>query len=66
MKNIDIAKGYIDDAKIILEEAQESFSNGHHHRVIRKCQECVELSLKGLLRLKGVSLILRGLHNIPD
>lgn len=54
MKNIDIAKGYIEDAEIILAEAQESFNNGHYHRVIRKCQECVELSLKGLMRLKGI------------
>lgn len=54
MKNIDIAKGYIEDAEIILAEAQESFNNSHYHRVIRKCQESVELSLKGLMRLKGI------------
>lgn len=54
MRNIDIAKTYIKDALIILKESEDSFNNGHYHRAIRKCQEAVELALKGLLRLKGV------------
>lgn len=54
MKNTDIAKAYIKDAMIILEESEESLKKGHYHRTIRKCQESVELALKGLLRLKGI------------
>lgn len=54
MKNVDIAKAYIKDAEIILEEARESFQKGYYHRTVRKCQESVELALKGLLRLKGI------------
>lgn len=54
MKNIDVAKAFIKDAEIILEEAKESFKKRHFHRTVRKCQESVELALKGLLRLKGI------------
>jgi len=54
MKNVDIAKAYIKDAEIILEEARESFQKGYYHRTVRKCQESVELALKGLLSLKGI------------
>jgi len=54
MRNIDIARSYIKDAELILEEAEDSFKKGHYHRTIRKCQEGVELALKGLLRLKGI------------
>lgn len=54
MRNIDIAKAYIKDAVIILKESEDSFENGHYHRSVRKCQESVELALKGLLRLKGI------------
>jgi HEPN domain-containing protein len=54
MKNIDTAKAYIKDAVIILNESEDSFRDGHYHRTIRKCQEAVELALKGLLRLQGI------------
>lgn len=54
MRNIDIARSYVNDAGVILEEAEDSLKKGHHHRTIRKCQEGVELALKGLLRLKGI------------
>jgi HEPN domain-containing protein len=54
MRNIDIARAFIKDAAIILEEAKESFQKEHFHRTVRKCQEGVELALKGLLRLKGI------------
>ena len=54
MRNIDIARAYIEDAVIILRESEASFKEGHYHRTIRKCQEGVELALKGLLRLKGI------------
>jgi len=54
MKNTEIATAYIKDADIIFEESEESFNKGHYHRTIRKCQESVELTLKGLLRLKGI------------
>ena len=54
MKNDIAGKSYIGDAKIILKEAEESFNKGYNHRTIRKCQESVELALKGILRIVGI------------
>jgi HEPN domain-containing protein len=50
MKNIVIAKAYVKDAGIILEEAEESLKKQHYHKTARKCQESVELALKGLFK----------------
>lgn len=54
MTNREIGRAYIDDARIILNEAEASLSQGHYHRAVRKCQESVEMALKGLLRLAGI------------
>jgi len=54
MKNDIAGRSYVEDAKIILEEAEESFKKGYNHRTIRKCQESVELALKGILRVVGI------------
>jgi hypothetical protein len=54
MKNNIAGRSYVEDAKIILEEAEESFNKGYNHRAIRKCQESVELALKGILRVVGI------------
>jgi HEPN domain-containing protein len=54
MTNVNAAAAQIRDAQIILEEAKDSFEKGRFHRTVRKCQESVELALKGLLKLKGV------------
>ncbi|HEU5407788.1 MAG TPA: HEPN domain-containing protein, partial [Nitrospira sp.] len=39
---------------VILTEAEASLEQGHFHRTIRKCQESVEMALKGLLRVAGI------------
>lgn len=36
MKNIDIARSYIKDAGIILEESEESFKKGYYHRTSKE------------------------------
>lgn len=54
MNSLQEGEAYIADARIILTEAEDSFARGHFHRAVRKCQESVELALKGLLRLYGV------------
>ncbi len=54
MRSDRIGLAYIKDARIIADEAKESFDRGHYHRTVRKCQESVELALKGLLRLVGM------------
>lgn len=53
MTNIT-AKGFLQDALIILEEAEESLAKNHFHRVVRKCQEASELTIKSLFRFYGI------------
>ena len=50
MNNKESAKSFLLDARIIFEEAAMSFEKGHWHRVVRKCQEVCELSVKGLFK----------------
>lgn len=47
MTNRELGRAYIEDARIILAEAEDSIKQGHYHRVVRKCQESVEMALKG-------------------
>ncbi len=54
MTNHSIGRAYIEDARVILHEAETSLKEGHHHRAVRKCQESVEMALKGLLRVAGI------------
>ena len=54
MTNHSIGRAYIEDARVILHEAETSLKEGHYHRAVRKCQESVEMALKGLLRVAGI------------
>ena len=54
MTNREFGRAYIEDARVILAEAEASLEQGHFHRTIRKCQESVEMALKGLLRVAGI------------
>ena len=49
-----MAKAYISDAELSLEEAQNMLDKKYFHRVVRRSQECVELSIKRILRLFGI------------
>ncbi|OOP55635.1 MAG: hypothetical protein AYP45_13360 [Candidatus Brocadia carolinensis] len=54
MRSDRIGYAYIKDANTISEEARESLNKRHYHRTVRKCQEAVELAIKGLLRFVGI------------
>lgn len=54
MNNRSEAKSMFQDAGLVAQEARESSQHGHHHRVVRKCQESVELALKALLLNAGI------------
>ncbi len=54
MNTLAMARAYISDARKSLNEALENYRIGAYHRCIRRCQECVELSLKGILRLFSI------------
>lgn len=54
MTNRVVGRAYIEDARVILAEAEASLEQGHFHRTVRKCQESAEMALKGLLRMAGI------------
>ena len=54
MNNKQSAIAFLSDAEIILEETSVSFEKGHWHRVVRKCQEATELTIKGLFKYLGI------------
>lgn len=54
ISNRELAESYLEDAEYSFIEAEEAYKRGFYHRVVRRCQECVELSLKAVLRLYGV------------
>ena len=48
------SQAFLANARLIYEEAKESLTRGHYHRTLRKCQEAVELALKGYLLFLGL------------
>ncbi len=54
MTNREFGCAYIEDARVILVEAKASLEQEHFHRAVRKCQESVEMALKGLPRVAGI------------
>ena len=56
MTNEEMAASALRIASRIFEEAKRYRAEGAWNLVIRRCQEVVELSLKGLLRLVGLEV----------
>jgi len=54
LNTLAMAEAYVKDARRSLREAQLSREEGAYHRCVRRAQECVELALKGVLRLLGI------------
>ncbi|MEM2928395.1 MAG: HEPN domain-containing protein [Nitrososphaerota archaeon] len=54
MRSKEMAKSYLEDAKIILDEAKIAFNKRIFHRVVRLCQEATELALKACLRIIAI------------
>ncbi len=54
MNTFAMAKAYIEDAERSYNEAKINFNEKAYHRCIRRAQECVEFSLKGVLRLLSI------------
>jgi HEPN domain-containing protein len=49
-----MAEDYLAESASILSEARAAKDMGRHHRAIRLSQECLELTLKAILRSVGV------------
>lgn len=51
-----MAQSHLREARQILDEAESHHRAGTWHLVVRRCQEAVELALKGALRSAGVEV----------
>ena len=49
-----MAETYLEQAKARLQTARRAYRKGNYAFTVRQSQECVELSLKGALRLYGI------------
>lgn len=56
MTNIDLAKAWLKQASVILDEAVALFGKQVWHLVVRRCQESTELALKAILAHIGVEV----------
>lgn len=56
MTNEELALSYLAQARLILEEADGLYQRGAWNLVVRRCQEAVELALKGVLRFLGLEI----------
>jgi len=54
LNNKDLAKDYLNGAKIRLETAENVINKKAYAYCVRQCQEAVELSLKAALRMVGI------------
>ncbi len=54
MRNDEMGWSYVRDAEGIIPEARRLSENGFHNLAVRRCQETVELALKGLLYFLGI------------
>ena len=54
MRSIKVARAYLVQAKARLDDAEEALLDGNHPYTVRLSQECVELSLKAVLKAVGI------------
>ena len=62
MTNFESCDQLLNDAKTYYEEMQRMFEREKWHIVVRRAQEVVELSLKGILKLMGIEF--PKVHNV--
>ena len=54
MKNRDMAADYLEEAEVSLKQAELALEVGRFNTALRRSQDCVEFSVKALLRLVGI------------
>jgi HEPN domain-containing protein len=64
LKLLKIAKAYLRQAEFRLKDAREAFLEGNYPYAVRLSQECVELSLKAVLKAVGVEY--PKIHDVSD
>lgn len=64
MKSHEMAEDYLKRAGRCLDEAEEAFKDGDYPMAIRRSQECIELSIKGVLRVASIEFPRE--HDVSD
>ena len=64
MRSLKVASSYLRQAKARLEDAVEALQEQNHPYAVRLSQECVELSLKAVLR--AVAIEYPRVHEVSD
>ncbi|RJS82482.1 hypothetical protein DRO47_03435 [Candidatus Bathyarchaeota archaeon] len=64
MRLLKVAKSYLRQAKARLEDAKEAFLESNYPYAVRLSQECVELSLKAVLKAVGIEY--PKIHDVSD
>ena len=54
LNNLDLAKSYVNEARLRLDTAESAFNKGAYAYCVRQCQEAVEFLLKAALRCIGI------------
>lgn len=64
MRLIKIAQSYLKQAGARLSDAEDAYQEGNHPYAVRLSQECVELSLKAVLKAVGIEY--PKIHDVSD
>jgi len=64
LKLLKIAKAYLRQAEFRLKDAREALFEGNYPYAVRLSQECVELSLKAVLKAVGIEY--PKIHDVSD
>jgi HEPN domain-containing protein len=62
--NIEAAKSMVEEAGDCLDETQRAYSKQSYNLAVRRAQEAVELSMKGVMRMIGIEYPRK--HDIGD
>ena len=54
MRSLKVARSYLRQAKARLDDAKDALKGGNHPYAVRLSQECVELSMKAVLKAVGI------------
>jgi len=64
LKLLKVAKSYFRQAKARLKDAKDAYIEGNYPYAVRLSQECVELSLKAVLKAVGIEY--PKIHDVSD
>lgn len=64
MRSVKVARSYLRQAEARLEDALDALGEENHPYAVRLSQECVELSLKAVLRAVGIEY--PKVHEVSD